>query len=109
MRDAAVHGRHRRPGDPDGAAWLEHAAVAQERIEDACQATGERDDGDVLAATGRDAQGPDLERVGLGRAAADNGDGGLDEQPARAAGTGLGDGAAALSVAGAELARTRPR
>jgi hypothetical protein len=29
---------------------LEHAAIAPERIEDAGQAAGERDDGDVLAA-----------------------------------------------------------
>jgi enoyl-ACP reductase-like protein len=49
------------------------------------QAAGERDNGDVLAAAGREAQGPEMERVGLGRVAAENGDGGLDEQPARAA------------------------
>ncbi len=83
LRDAAVHGRHHRPGDTEGAPWLEYAAVAQEGIEDARQATGERDDGDMLAAPGRDAQGPDLERVGLGRVATEKGDGGLDEQPAR--------------------------
>ena len=54
MRGTAVH-RPRRLGGTDSAAWLEHAAVAQERIEDTCQATGEGDDGDVLAAAGRDA------------------------------------------------------
>ncbi len=104
-RGAAVHGgtRRRRVGASDGAAGLERAAIAQERIEDAGQAPGEGDDGDVLAAAGRDAQGLDLEGVGLWRAAAEDGDGGLDEQPARAPGAGLGDGAAALTVTGAEL------
>src|SRR5215831_20156714 len=52
----------------------------------------------------RDAQGPGAERVGLGRVATENGDGGLDEEPARAAGAGFGDGAATLGVPGAALA-----
>src|SRR2546427_470613 len=109
MRGAAVHGPHRRPGDTDGAVWLEHAAVAQEGIEDARQAPGERDDGDVLAAAGGDAQSPGPQRLGLGRAAAENGDGGLDEQPARAAGAGFGDGPAALTLPELNSRGTRPR
>ncbi|PYO26950.1 MAG: hypothetical protein DMD86_18765 [Candidatus Rokuibacteriota bacterium] len=44
------------PGDSDGAVWLKHAAIAQEHIEDARRAAGERDDGDVHARAGRDAQ-----------------------------------------------------
>src|SRR5262245_6436152 len=58
-----------------------------------------------LAAAGRDVQGPGVERLGLGGATAEDGDSSLDEQPAGAAGPGLGDGAAAPRVAGAELAR----
>ena len=98
-------GLPRGPGGADRAAGLVDAAVAQERIEDAGEAPGEGDDGNVLAAAGRDAPGPAPERVGRGRVAAKDGDGGLDEQPAGAAGPGLGDGAAALRVPGAELAR----
>ena len=93
-----------RGGDADGAAGPVHAVIAQERIEDAGEATGEGDDGDVLATTGRDAQGPGAERLGLGRLATKNGDGGLDEEPARAAGAGFGDGAGTLGVPGAALA-----
>ena len=58
----------------------------------------------MLAATGRDAQGPGAERLGLGRVATEKGDGRLDEEPARAAGAGFGDGAATLGVPGAALA-----
>jgi hypothetical protein len=83
---------------------LEDAAVAQEGIEDAGQAPGEGDDGDGLAATGRDVQGPGVECLGLGGATAEDGHGGLDEELAGAPGAGLGEGAAALRVAGAELA-----
>ena len=105
-RGAAVHdGRRWRVGAPDGAAGLEDAAVAQEGIEDAGEAPGEGDDGDVLAAAGGEAQGPGPERLGVGRATAEDGDGGLDEEPARAAGADIGDGAAALRVTGAGLAR----
>src|SRR5215831_20686610 len=98
-------GRRRRVAASARGAWLKHAAVTQERIEDAGQAAGEGDDGDVLAAAGRDVQGPGVERLGLGGATAEDGDSSLDEQPAGAAGPGLGDGAAAPRVAGAELAR----
>jgi len=50
-------------------------------------------------------QRPGVERLGLGVATVEDGDSGLNEQPAGAARPGLGDGAAALRVAGAELAR----
>jgi hypothetical protein len=99
----SVDGPDRR-GYADRAAGPVHAVIAQERIEDAGEAAGEGDDGDGLAAAGRDAQGPGAERGGLGGVATENGDGGLDEEPARAAGAGFGDRAATLGVPGAELA-----
>jgi len=91
--------------DARRSARLEEAAITEEGIEDAGQAAGERDDGDVLAAAGGDAQSPGAEGLGLGGAAAENGEGGLNEQPAGAAGPGFGDRAGALGVAGADLAR----
>src|SRR5712691_7176418 len=86
-------------------AWREDRAIAEQRIEDPGQAAGEGDDRDVLPAAGRNAEGPGPERLGLGGPAPENRDGRLDEQPARAAGAGLGDGTAALRVARAVLAR----
>ena len=89
-RGTAGHGgRRRRSAASARGAWLKHAAVAQDRIEDAGQAAGEGDDGDVLAAAGRDVRGPGVERLGLGGATAEDGDSGLDEEPARAARAGL--------------------
>src|SRR5262245_58350832 len=93
-------GRARPRPPPRRGAWLKHAAVTQERIEDAGEAAGESDNGDVLAAAGRDVQGPGVEGLGLGGATAEDGDRGLNEQPAGAARPGLGDGAAAPRVAG---------
>src|SRR4030095_5103072 len=46
---------------------LEHTAIAQQRIEDAGEATGEGDDGDVFAAARGDAQGPGLYLLGRRR------------------------------------------
>jgi hypothetical protein len=43
---------------------LEHAAIAQQRIEDAGEGTGEGDDGHLFTAARRDAQGG---RVGRSR------------------------------------------
>lgn len=56
-------------------AGREDRAVAQERIEDAGQAPGQRDDGNVFPAARDDAQGPGAECLGLGRPAAQDGDG----------------------------------
>ena len=50
------------PRPPPERLRLEHAAIAQERIENAGQAAGERDAGDVGAAAGGDAQGPGPQR-----------------------------------------------
>ena len=74
-------------------------------MEDPGQAAREGDDRDARAAAGRDAEGPGPEGLGLGRPAPENRDGGLDEEPTRAAGAGLGDGPAALRVARTGLAR----
>jgi hypothetical protein len=75
----------------------------QQRIEDAGEATGEGDDGDVFPATRGDAQGPGPQLVGLRRVSAKDGDRGLNQEPAGARVAGLGDGAAALRLAGAVL------
>ena len=74
-RDRGWKGRRR------GAGRI-HRAVPEERIENAGQAAGERDDGDVLASAGGDAQGPRPEGLGRGGPAAQDRDRGLDEQPA---------------------------
>ena len=47
----------------------EHAAIAQQRIENAGEATGEGDNGHLLAAARGDAQGPGPQRLGLRRVA----------------------------------------
>jgi hypothetical protein len=47
---------------------LEDAAIAEQGIEDAGEATGERDDGDVFPAARGDTQGPDLQLVRRRRA-----------------------------------------
>jgi hypothetical protein len=92
--------RTRRPN----AVRVEHTAIAQQRIEDAGEAPGEGDDGYLFTATGGNAQGPGPQFLGLRRVAAEDGDRGLDQQPAGARGAGLGDGATALGLAGAVLA-----
>jgi hypothetical protein len=46
---------------------LEPGAIAQQRIEDAGEATGEGDDGHLFAAARGDAQGPGSQRLGLRR------------------------------------------
>jgi hypothetical protein len=56
---------------------LEHAAVAQEGLEDAGEAAGEGDDGDLFPAARGDAQDPCAQCLGVGRTAAEDGDGGL--------------------------------
>ena len=57
---------------------LEHAAIAQQRIEDAGEATGERDNGDLFSTARGDAHGPGPQFLRLGRAAAEDRDGGLN-------------------------------
>ena len=47
-----------------------HRFIPEERIQNAGQAAGQRDDGDVLAPARGDAQGPGRERRGRGRPAA---------------------------------------
>jgi hypothetical protein len=66
---------------PD-ALGLEHTAIAQQRIEDAGEATGEGDDGHLFPAARRDAQDPGLQLLGLRRVPAEDGDGGLNQEPA---------------------------
>ena len=83
---------------------LEDAAIAQQRIEDAGQATGEGDHGHLFSATRGDAQGPGPQFFRLGRAAAEDRDGGLNQEPAGARVAGLGDRAAPLRLARAALA-----
>ena len=95
-----ARGTTRRPN----ALGLEHAAIAQQRIEDAGEAAGEGDDGDLFAAARGDAQGPGPQLLRLRRAAAEDRDRGLNQEPAGARVAGLGDRAAALRLAGAVLA-----
>ena len=85
--------------------WGEDRAITEQRIEDPGQAASERHDRDGLPAAGGDMEGPGPKRLGLGRPAPENRDGGLDEKPAHATGAGLGDGAAPLCVARAALVR----
>lgn len=84
---------------------LEYATITQQRIKDTGEATGERDDGHLLPAARGDAQGPGAQVFRLGRPAAEDRDGGVNQQPAGAGVAGLGDGAAALGLARG----TRPR
>jgi len=83
---------------------LEHAAIAQQRIEDAGQAPGEGDHGHLFSAARGDAQGPGPQLLRLRRAAAEDRDGGLNQEPAGARVAGLGDRAPALRLARAVLA-----
>jgi hypothetical protein len=84
---------------------LEHAAIAQQRIEDAGEATGEGDDGHLFPAARRDAQGPGPQVLRLRRAPAEDRDGDLNQQPARVRVAGLGSRAPVLRLARAVLAR----
>jgi len=84
--------------------WLEHAAIAEQRIEDAGEATGEGNDGHLFPAARGDAQSPGPQLLGLRRAPAEDGDGGLNQEPAGARVAGLGDGTAALGLPRAVLA-----
>ena len=81
-----------------------HRSIPEERIENAGQAAGERDDGDVLASARGDAQGPGPEGLGRGGRRRRIETRRLDEQPANTRVARLGDGAAALRVARAVLA-----
>jgi len=63
-----------------GAFGGEHAPVAEERIEDARQAAGERDDRDVFAAPGGNVESPRVEGLRLRWPAAEDGDGGLNQE-----------------------------
>ena len=58
---------------------LEHAAIAQQRIEDAGEATGERDHGDLFPPACGDAQGPGPQFLRLRLAATEDRDGGLNQ------------------------------
>jgi len=87
------------------ALWVEHTLIAEQGIEDAGQAAGEGDDGDGLATARRDVEGPRPEGLGLGRSAPEDGDRGLNQEPAHASLASLGNGAAALTLPGAEFAR----
>ncbi len=84
---------------------IEGGAVAQERIEEAGHAAGEGHDGEMFAAARGDAERPGPERLGLGRSAAEDGDGDLNQEPAHPGLSCLGNGAAALRLPRAELAR----
>ena len=103
-KEGSASRRPGREGRERPPCWLEHAPVAEQRIEDTGQTPGERDDGDVLATVRGDAERPGPERFGLGRPAPEDGDGGLDQEPAHAAGASLGDPAPALGLARAGLA-----
>ena len=99
-----VHeGGRRVPRRPNVLA-LEHAAIAQQRLEDAGEAPGEGDHGHLFPTACGDAQRPGPQLVRLRRAAAEDRDGGLNQEPAGARVAGLGDGAAALRLARAVLA-----
>src|SRR5260370_17748254 len=83
---------------------LEHAAITQQRIENAREATGESDDGHLFAAARGDAQSPGPQRLGFQWVSAEDRDRGLNQEPAGARVTGLGDRPAALRLPGAVLA-----
>jgi hypothetical protein len=82
----------------------EHAPIAEQRIENASQAAGESDDGDVCAAARGDVEGPRPEGLRLRRPAAEDGDRGVNQEPAHAGVASLGDPAPALTLPRAELA-----
>jgi hypothetical protein len=83
----------------------EHAAITQQGIEDAGEATGESDDGHLFPAARSNAQGRGGAQVlCLGRATAEDRDGGLNQESAGARVAGLGDRAATLGLARAVLA-----
>jgi hypothetical protein len=59
---------------------VEHAAIAQQRIEDAGEATGEGDDGDVFPAARGEAQGPGPQVLRLRRVTTEDRDRGLNQE-----------------------------
>jgi hypothetical protein len=69
-------GTARRPN----ALGLEHTAIAQPRIEDAGEATGEGDQGHLFPPARGDVQGPGSQRLRLRRTAAEDRDGGLNQE-----------------------------
>ena len=83
---------------------LEHAAISQQRIEDAGKATGEGAHGHLFPPARSDAQGPGRQLLRLRRATAEDRDGSLNQEPASARVAGLGDRAPPLCLARAVLA-----
>ena len=59
---------------------LEHAAIPQQRIEDAGEATGEGDHGHLFPPARGDAQSAGPQRLRLRRTAAEDRDGGLNQE-----------------------------
>ena len=59
---------------------LEHAAITQQRIEDAGEATGEGDHGHLFPSARGDAKGPGSQLLRLRRTAAEDRDGGLNQE-----------------------------
>ncbi len=78
---------------------------SEEGVQNASQAAGEGYDGDLFPTARRDASGPGLQLLRLRGATAEDRDGGLNQEPAGARMGGLGDGASALGLARAVLAR----
>jgi hypothetical protein len=62
-----------------GAAGCIHRPIPEEGVQNAGQAAGQRDDGDVFTPTRGEAQGPGPERRGRGGPAAQDREGGLNE------------------------------
>ncbi len=105
MASSDSRGDRGRGFGPGGASWVEHAPVSEQRVEDAGQAPGEGDGGNVLAAARGDVEGPRAEGLSLRRPPPEDGDRGLNQEPARAGVAGLGDPPAPLALPRAELAR----
>ena len=87
------------------ASGVDRRAVPEQRIEDAGHPAGEGHDGDVLAATRYDVQGPRVEGLRLRRPAPQDGDGDVNQEPAPVGGARLGDVTAAVALSRAALAR----
>ena len=83
--------------------------VTPYRVEEARQAAGQRDHGDIVAAARGDAGGPTPPGARPGIAHAPDRPSCLDEPPAHAAIPGFGDPAASFALPRAELRGTRPR
>src|SRR3972149_2074914 len=82
-RSHGPHGGCRRSGMTrmPNALRFEHAAIAQQRIKDSGEATGEGDDGHLGSAARCDAQGPGPQFLRLRRGGAEGWGGGLDSLP----------------------------